>query len=225
MITSSLTLANQRALFAGVVLAIGGFDIASRAQTNSPAKTNSTSQPAPSAAQLKLAAIQRVNEFWKIERDQVREETKISLKSRMVGLDGTSSIEIDVICRVNESAPVPEDFTLHFISHSDDWRFLKYSEFIINYDGIKKDFGELKVDGEVLASARVLEQMMAHLDYDEFHQMSFARNVRLNLGTQMNDTISTESRIKWQVLCHYFDLIKSDQKAKSESQSTAGKTE
>jgi len=113
--------------------------------------------------------------------------------------------------------PVPDDFTIHFVSHSDDWRFLKYSEFIINYDGIKKDFGELKVDGEVLADARVLEQMMAHVGYDTFHQMAFARNVRMNLGTQMNDTITPESRIKWQILCNYFDLIKAEQQAKTKN--------
>jgi len=190
------------------------------AQTNTPAKTNAPAKPAPTAAQLKLAAIQRVNEFWNIERDQVREETKISLKKRMVGIEGGSSIEIDIICRVNEAAPVPEDFTIHFISHSDDWRFLKYSEFIINYDGIKKDFGELKVDGEVLSDARVLEQMLAHVGYDTFHQMAFARNVRMNLGTQMNDTITPESRVKWQVLCNYFDLMKAEQQAKTKNSET-----
>jgi len=135
----------------------------------------------------------------------------------MVGIEGGSSIELDIICRVNEAVPVPNDFTLHFVSHSDDWRFLKYSEFIINYDGIKKDFGELKVDGEVLDDARVLEQMMAHIGYETFRQMAFARNVRMNLGTQMNDTITPESRVKWQILCNYFDLIKAEQQAKKNS--------
>jgi hypothetical protein len=177
--------------------------------TNLPSSTNSPrTATAPDAAQIKLSAIWRVNEFWNVERDHVREETKISLKDRMHGDDDISSIDIDIICRVSEAEPVPDEITMHFISKSDDWRFLNYSAFIVNYDGMKKDFGELKVDGDVISGGRVLEQMIAHFSYEEFRKMAFAKTVLLNLGTQTNDEIVPSSRVKWQVLCNYFDLMK-----------------
>lgn len=176
-----------------------------------PSQTN---KPPPVLADLKRVAILRLNEEWIIERDQVREETRISLKAPMLTMDDDSNIKIDVICYTSESTPAPEDIKFHIVSNSDGWRFLKYSAFIVNYDGTKKDFGELKVDGDVLPSGRVMEQMVAHFTYEEFHQMTYANKVLLNLGTQHNSELSSFSRSKWKALCNYFDLLKAEQKSK-----------
>lgn len=175
--------------------------------------------PPPTPEQLKLAAIQRVNQYWNIERDRVREETKISLKHPPVSLDGTFSVEIDIVCYVNESHPAPDEINLIFNNVADDWQYLRYSAFIVNYDGEKKDFGELKVQGDVLPSGRVSEIMLANFTYDEFHKMAFSKKVMLDLGTQKNCQITPETRTQWQTLCNYFDLIKSQQKLK-ESEKT-----
>jgi hypothetical protein len=190
------------------------------AQPNSLSKTNAgaKTKPVPTAADIKRDAIQRVNDFWKIERDHVREETCISLKNQIIDLSESSNLRIDVTCYVNVDRPVPAELQFHFASNSDDWEFLKYSAFIVNYDGTKKDFGELKVSGDVLPDARVFEQMNAWFTYEEFHQMAFAKRVMFNLGTHQNGTILPATRAKWQILCNYFDLIQAEQKAKTEKE-------
>src|SRR6185437_8226835 len=93
------------------------FACTARPQTNHPTgATTNAAKPTLTLAQLKIADIQRVNEFWKIERDHVREETRISLKTPMIGLDDYSSIKLDIICYTSANAPVPDDFTFHFVS-------------------------------------------------------------------------------------------------------------
>ncbi len=82
----------------------------------------------------------------------------------------------------------------------------------------KKISANLKVDGDVLQSGGVLEQMLATFTYDEFRQMAFSKSVMFNIGSMKNFEITLGTRNKWRILCNYFELIKSKEKPTSTTQ-------
>jgi hypothetical protein len=87
----------------------------------------------------------------------------------------------------------------HFISVSDDWKYLKYRDFVILYDDDRKSLSDVDHDGDVLGSGSVIEQMQIGFTLDEFRKIANAIRVEMKLGfTKM--TLNYAARNDWRLL-------------------------
>ena len=99
----------------------------------------------------------------------------------------------------------PAAFDFHFISSSDDWKFLEYHPLIFISDDQRYSWesGEVSHNGDV-GRGYVLEQMHVNMPYDQFKQLAYARVVQGRLGIY-EFTISDIDREQMRILFEFFE--------------------
>ena len=99
----------------------------------------------------------------------------------------------------------PATFDFHFISSSDDWKFLEYHPLIFISDDQRYSWesDEVSHNGDV-GRGYVLEQMHVNMPYDQFKQLAYARVVQGRLGIY-EFTISDIDREQMRILVEFFE--------------------
>lgn len=99
----------------------------------------------------------------------------------------------------------PVAFNLHFISSSDDWKYLDYHPLIFISDDQRYSWESKEVshDGDV-GRGYVLEQMHVNMPYEQFKQLAYARIVQGRLGIY-EFSISDADREQMRILVEYFE--------------------
>ena len=133
------------------------------------------------------------------EYDKFKEYTDIEPREY---IEVTNSLKVIPITHVKSSESSPHWYAIHFLSQSEDWKFLKDSRLILLFDGKKKDFGDLKHNGDVVDGG-VLEQMNAVVTPEEFHDIAYAQNLEGQLGG-VEFSIGYDARRDWRTMIVHF---------------------
>ena len=101
----------------------------------------------------------------------------------------------------------PDTVTMTLTSLSGEWVFLKSHDFIIVYDGERKNFGEIEHHGDVgnyggLAS--VTESFFPEFTYAEFRALSAAKSVKAESAFPFE--LSYQDREAMRAFVNYFDM-------------------
>jgi len=166
--------------------------------TNSIVSTSVTNKPPEAANDLRIQGLERLfNSRISSKYDKFDDTSEFCVRTP---LKYGSEMEISAYAIIIGNRPL---FKLHIVNESDEWEYLKFSHFVIIYDGKRKDLGDLDDDGSVMPSGNVLEQMIADFSLQEFREISFAKSVEAKLGIT-HLTFDYASRNDWRILVNHF---------------------
>jgi hypothetical protein len=159
-------------------------------------------------AEQREAVKKAMPEFYTIEQDSVDDTKTISLNEyETLEYNDDNHLKMDVVAFIHPPQKLPDRISLHFISHSSEWRFLDDHDFTIRYDDTKLSVGNLSYANKVLDDATVTEQIWPDFTIQQFHDIAWANSVYIKIGYK-NYEIPYDIRQKWKLLWKYFDLQK-----------------
>lgn len=162
-------------------------------QRSNPGSSNQTGRVANDrATNLRKLAESVLTRSYKhpyvitVEYDKVDDYTTV--KVREFRLQGGLKLEAYFVSE-GKRVHTPDEVTLHFISNSDDWKYLTYNSlrFLLD-DSLRIDLGDQEHRGDV-GSGYVLEQFFPMLTIDDFLRLVGASRVEGRLGAT-NFTLS-----------------------------------
>ena len=195
-------------LFAAIILSCAA-QSHDKEQPKTTTNTQATTNAPISLEERKKQFLLAMNSVFNMEYDPVDQETVITLKNQQYAGGG---LRIGLLCVVSKIKPIPDEISVRFSSRSDDWEYLRNSDFTARWDETKKSFGTLKHDGSVLDNGEVVEYMWADFTLTDFKSAAFSKAINARLGSTAFD-IPNDNRATWRLLSKYFDLLKEEQDA------------
>lgn len=118
------------------------------------------------------------DELLIISYDRFYKTTRFSTKEARLD---PPSCKIKFWTFVEDGKELPETFSLHLVSGSRDWRFLKFRDCVILCDNRPVSLGDLEHDGDV-SGEYVKEQLSASLSPKLFNRLCDAQKLQMRVG-------------------------------------------
>ena len=155
-------------------------------------------------AQLLLSRLKEKHEFaFGVDTDIFKQRRTYKTATE---LDLGNSLKLNVYAIMPGLNVVrPAAFNLHFISSSDDWKYLDFHPLIFISDDQRYSWesSEVSHNGDV-GHGYVLEQMHVNMPYEQFKQLAYARIVQGRLGIY-EFSIPDADREQMRILVEYFE--------------------